>query len=129
MAPVSDAQPSQSSLDGLGTKSVSYGQFPTHLNREFFAAYRELDRAIREIFALIRESRSRLLFGACALPTIRSNGFPVSHATGNHPQPLDFSVRFQDQSAVARAAIDEIPGYFPVRPGKCFRRGTYSALF
>ena len=47
-------------------------QFPTHLNREFFGPYRELNRTIREIlkfleiFALIRESRSRRLFwGLC----------------------------------------------------------------
>jgi hypothetical protein len=32
-------------------------------NREFFAPYSELNRAIREIFALIREVRSRPLFG------------------------------------------------------------------
>jgi hypothetical protein len=34
------------------------------LTGEFFATYRELNRAIREIFTLIRESRSRRYFGA-----------------------------------------------------------------
>ena len=38
------------------------GQFPAHPNREFFAALQELNRAIREIFALIRERGLRLAF-------------------------------------------------------------------
>ena len=38
------------------------GQFPKHPNREFFAPYRELNRAIRVVFAPIRESRCRPLF-------------------------------------------------------------------
>src|SRR5271163_4693999 len=37
-------------------------QFPTRRNREFLRPCREFKSAIREISALIRESRSRLLF-------------------------------------------------------------------
>jgi len=41
-------------------------QFPTHPNREFFCRLTgELNRPIREIFAVIRESRCRPLFGSC----------------------------------------------------------------
>src|ERR1700730_12918084 len=50
-----------------------FGNTAPSPNREFFGAYRELNRAIRESFALIRESRSRPLFwGPFALPTIPS---------------------------------------------------------
>ena len=40
-----------------------YNAQPSCPNREFFCGDRELNRAIRESFALIRESRSRPLFG------------------------------------------------------------------
>jgi len=50
-----------------GTKSVSYGPIPYASEQGIFLRpYRELNRAIREIFALIKESRSRPLFwGLC----------------------------------------------------------------
>jgi hypothetical protein len=38
-------------------------QFPAHPNREFFLSYRELNRAIRELSARIREPRSARYLG------------------------------------------------------------------
>jgi hypothetical protein len=46
------------------------------LTGNFFADYRELNRAIREIFALIRESRSRPLFGSLRTLPRRRTGTP-----------------------------------------------------
>jgi hypothetical protein len=48
------------------------GQFPTRPNREFLPPYRELNRAIRELFTVIRECRFLPLFGLCLVTNPKS---------------------------------------------------------
>jgi hypothetical protein len=52
----------------LNMKSAGYGAPIVIRTGNFLRPYRELNRAIREIFALIRESRSRPLFGRLPRP-------------------------------------------------------------
>jgi hypothetical protein len=54
----------------LNMKSAGYGAPIVIRTGNFLRPYRELNRAIREIFALIRESRSRPLFGRLPRPDL-----------------------------------------------------------